>query len=75
MVFIFFLFLNSFYPVYTIYTRMSATFSAYCTLYFSKLDQDDALKKSLFDFLNSYLMPWEKSLTSSKKPLKMGFKF
>jgi len=37
------------------------------------LDQDGTLKRSFFDFLNSYLMPQEEPPTNYKKPLKIGF--
>jgi len=68
MVFIF-IFL---YPVYKISTRKSALISTYSTLSFSKLDQDVTLKRSFFNFRNSYLMLREKPQTNYEKPLKMG---
>lgn len=43
------------------------------TLSFRKLDQDSTLKRSFFDFTNSYLMPREKPPKNYEKSLKMGF--
>jgi len=60
------------YPVYKIYTRWSASISTYSILSFDKLDQDGTLKGSFFDFLNSYLMPREKTTDKSQKTPKNG---
>jgi len=50
------------------YTGRSASISIYYSiLSFRKLDRDDTLERSFFDFLNSYLMPREKPPTNYKK--------
>jgi len=54
-------------------SRRSALISTYSILSFSKLDQDVTLKRSFFDFLNSFLKPQEKPPTNYEKPLTMGF--
>lgn len=55
------------------YTRRSASILIYCISSFRKLDQDDTLERSFFDFLNSYLMSQEKPLRNYEKPLKTEF--
>jgi len=72
MVFILFNFF--FIPcIQNFYQKECLDFNIYSNLSFSKLDQDGTLKRSFFDFFNSYLVPQEKPPKKYEKPLKIGF--